>query len=54
MDICPDGYYSSNFDNQCHLCHTDCLTCDGSDKTDCLVCKNNKVKDIDDICVSDC
>lgn len=63
VESCPENtltgpnYYIQNYNyttiqNYCNTCHSDCLTCSGPKKTDCLLCKNNSLIIIDGICSS--
>ena len=43
--MCPDGYYIAtatlaNASLLCSPCHDYCLTCDGPQISDCIVCKS--------------
>ena len=35
---CKDGTYFDKIAQKCQACHPDCLTCDGSEATNCLSC----------------
>lgn len=38
--VCPDGYYPNKVTHTCDLCHYGCAICNGSQLTDCTVCKD--------------
>ena len=38
VQVCPDGYYGSPFNNNCELCDTACLTCFGNTSLKCRTC----------------
>ncbi|CAD8093460.1 unnamed protein product [Paramecium primaurelia] len=41
LQNCNQNYYPDTIDNKCKLCHSTCITCQGSEENDCLSCSGS-------------